>query len=390
MTTGKNRIAIISSSATALVIFRGPLIEEMCKRGFTVGAFAPDFTDDLKVAVARCGAQPIDYRLERTGRSVGNDLISVVDLSRLLLRYRPDIVLSHFMKPVIYGTIAATLAKVPHRYAMIEGLGFAFTETGERSWSKRGLKSLMQMLLRVALRCAERVVFLNEDDRLELVRAGIAAADRSVVLGGIGLRLIDFPFVETSGEGPPIFLMIGRLLKEKGVFEFVEAARTVRTFHPNARFILVGGADPKPGSPTTQQLRSWIDEGLIEWPGMVEDVRPYLRQSTTFVLPSYREGLPRSTQEAMAIGRAVITTDVPGCRATVDHGLNGLLVPPRDPAALAEAMIRLAADRPLAIAMGRRSRQMAEAQFDVDKVNDRLLGFITPPEPASFFESVKH
>jgi glycosyltransferase involved in cell wall biosynthesis len=123
--------------------------------------------------------------------------------------------------------------------------------------------------------------------------------------------------------------MIGRLIKEKGIAEFVAAARLVRASCPDARFILLGGVDPKPGSPDEDEVRGWVEEGLIEWPGIVVDVRPYIRQSTVYVLPSYREGVPRSTQEAMAIGRAVITTDVPGCRATVDHGVNGLLVAPR-------------------------------------------------------------
>jgi glycosyltransferase involved in cell wall biosynthesis len=280
------------------------------------------------------------------------------------------------MKPVIYGTIAAALAGVPRRYAMIEGLGFAFTDTGERSLKRRSLRMLMQGLLRIALRRAERVIFLNNDDRNELVEAGVVATGRSVVLGGIGLQLSDFQFTHTPTEGPPVFVMIGRLLKEKGVFEFVEAARIVRQHHATARFILVGGADPKAGSPTGPQLQSWIDEGLIEWTGVVADVRPYLREATTFVLPSYREGVPRSTQEAMAIGRAVVTTDVPGCRATVEPGVNGFLVPSRDGLALAQSMNRLAGDRALAITMGARSRQIAEERYDVNIVNDRLLGFI--------------
>lgn len=372
----QRRIAIISSSAAALSNFRGPLIEEMARRGFAVGAFAPDFTPALKAAMTACGAQPIDYRLERTGTSLRRDLASVVDLARQLRRYRPEIVLSHFMKPVIYGTIAATIARVPHRYAMIEGLGYAFTDTGERSLRRDVVRTIMQRLLRIALRRADRVVFLNDDDRDELVGARIAPAHRSVVLGGIGLKLGDFVFDRPAADGPPVFLMIGRLIREKGVLDFVEAARLLRPRHPDARFVLLGGLDPKPDALSHAQVQRWVDEGIIEWPGEVNDVRPHLREATVYVLPSYREGVPRSTQEAMAIGRAVVTTDVPGCRATVEPGVNGFLVAPRDPAALAAALGHLADDRALALAMGSESRRIAEARFDVDKVNNRLLGFM--------------
>ena len=370
------RVAIISSSATALVLFRGPLIEEMNRRGYTVAALAPDYTDESRAAIVNCGAEPIDYPLERKGTNLRDDLSSVVALVRILSNHRPGIVLSHFMKPVIYGTLAASMARVPHRYAMIEGLGFAFTDTGERSLAKRALRKAMQTLLRVALRGAKRVIFLNDDDRRELVSAGVAPAERSVVLGGIGLPLTEFAFAPPRTEGAPVFLMIGRLIKEKGIAEFVAAARLVRASCPDARFILLGGVDPKPGSPDEDEVRGWVEEGLIEWPGIVVDVRPYIRQSTVYVLPSYREGVPRSTQEAMAIGRAVITTDVPGCRATVDHGVNGLLVAPRDAAALAEAMLQLAADPLRGARMGRESRRIAEERFDGVVVNERLLGFM--------------
>lgn len=234
----------------------------------------------------------------------------------------------------------------------------------------------MQTLLRLALWQTEKVIFLNDDDRDELVAAGIASSRRSIVLGGIGLQLQTFPFVPVSMTSPPVFLMIGRLILEKGVLDFVEAARRVRAMRPEARFVLVGGLDPKPGSLTQEQVKAWVDEGIIESPGETDDVRPYLRECTAYVLPSYREGVPRSTQEAMAIGRAIITTDVPGCRATVEPGVNGLLVPPRDPAALAAAMIALADDRARVRAMGEQSRRIAEARFDVDRVNDRLLAIM--------------
>jgi glycosyltransferase involved in cell wall biosynthesis len=185
-----------------------------------------------------------------------------------------------------------------------------------------------------------------------------------------------FAHADVPDVQPPTFLMIGRLILEKGVIDFVEAARRVRFACPGVRFVLVGGLDPKPGSLTKEDVRAWVAEGIIEWAGEVGDVRPFLREASAFVLPSYREGVPRSTQEAMAIGRAVITTDVPGCRVTVRDGVNGFLVPPRDPEALARAMMRFVHDRELAVTMGAESRRIAEADFDVHVVNARLLGYM--------------
>ena len=373
------RIAIITSSAASLVLFRGALIEALVQRGLTVLALAPDFDEGLCAEIRRMGALPIDYDLERTGTSLRQDIASTGQLTGLLRRHKPDGVLSYFMKPVIYGTLAARFAGVPRRYAMIEGLGYAFTDIGISSVRRKVLKATMQVLLRVSLRQARRVIFLNADDRGELVAAGIVKEGRTVVLGGIGLKLADFPPADVPREGPPVFVMISRLILEKGVFDFVEAARRVRREHPDARFLLVGGLDPKPGSMTREQLHALAAEGLIEWPGEVGDVRPFLREATAFVLPSYREGVPRSTQEAMAIGRAVITTDVPGCRATVRDGVNGFLVPPRDPGKVAEAMMHFVRDRSLAVVMGGESRRIAEREFDADIVNRRLLGYMDVP-----------
>jgi Glycosyltransferase len=173
---------------------------------------------------------------------------------------------------------------------------------------------------------------------------------------------------------PVTFLLAARLLREKGIVEYAEAARLVRSRHADARFILLGGLDTNPGGLRRDEIDAWVSEGVLEWPGHVPDVRPWLARASVYVLPSYyREGVPRSTQEAMAMARPVITTDAPGCRETVIDGRNGFLVPPRDPMSLAEAMERFVLDPELIVSMGEESRRIAEERFDVKRINRRMM-----------------
>jgi len=366
-------IAIVSSQAFSIVNFRASLIEALVRTGAKVYAFAPDYTDGLRGKVTALGAIPIDYELSRTSIDPVKDLRAIIELRRNLRRLRPDVALTYFVKPVIYGSIASRLAGVPRRAAMIEGLGFVFMDDPRAtSLRRRALRVVVSAMYRFALRLNHRVFFLNSDDLDELVQARIVNPQVTVQLDGIGVDLEHFCPMPPPG-GPVIFVMVARMLREKGVYDFVDAARRLKAESPHLIFRLVGDIDPNPGSIDRKELMKWHDEGLIEWTGHVEDVRPHLQSATAFVLPSYREGLPRSTQEAMACGRAIVTTDVPGCRDTVVDGINGYLVPPRDPSALAAAMSRLAARPSTAAEMGVQSRQMAERRFDARAINRRIL-----------------
>lgn len=366
------RLAIISNQAFSLVNFRGYLIRELVAAGVEVYALAPDYDDRFRGEVRSLGAVPVDFSLARTGMNPLRDGLDLLRLTNLLRRIRPDATLGYFIKPVIYGTIAAWLAGVPRRYALIEGLGYVFTESGAKeSWRRVVLCWIVSALYRAALKRAERVFFLNDDDISEFVEKGIVDQDKTVKLGGIGVDLDEWRPLPPSMQ-PLTFLLAARLLREKGIVEYAEAARRVKRRYPNVRFVLLGGLDPNPGGLTQSEVEGWVREGLLEWPGHV-DVRPWLAQTSVYVLPSYREGVPRSTQEAMAMGRPVITTDAPGCRETVEHGRNGFLVPVRDPRALAEAMLRFIEQPELIESMGRESRRMAEERFDVYKVNAVML-----------------
>lgn len=375
-------IALITSNAGSLANFRAPLIEALVRAGVKVWALAPDFDAETRRRVEAAGATAVPIRLDRTGMRPLRDVADAVRLTATLKRLRPDAVFSYFIKPVIYGSLAARRARVPHRFALMAGMGYVFTpsETG-LSRRRRLLRSLVSVLYRRGFAACERVFFHNADDRAEMVGAGLLPMDKAVLLSGTGIDLDRFQPAAPVLQ-PLRFLLIARLLREKGIEEFVEAARRLRPHHPEMEFHLVGGLDPNPGGLPRERVQAWADEGLIHWHGHLHDVRPQLARSSVYVLPSYREGKPRSTQEAMAMARPVVTTDAPGCRDTVDEGVNGFKVPVRDAAALAEAMARFARDSSLIAAMGAQSRRLAEERFDVRKTNEIILatmGLGPPP-----------
>jgi len=365
-------LAIISSQAFSLVNFRGRLIADLVAQGDRVYALAPDYTDDFLAQMRELGAIPVEFELTRTGMSPWRDLLDMMKLTVLLRQLKPDVTLCYFIKPVIYGTLAAWMARVPHRVAMIEGLGYVFTTTGSKlSWSRVLLREGVSLLYRMALSRAHRVIFLNKDDIFEFLKLGLVDSSKISHLEGIGVDL-DYWTVVAPVPNPVTFLLAARLLREKGIIEFTQAATQVKKSHPQTRFILLGALDPNPGSLDAAQVKQLVNHGIIEWPGHV-NLKPWMAQASVYVLPSYREGLPRSTQEAMAMGRAVITTDVPGCRETVIDGVNGYLVPVRDAAALGQAMLNFVNHPELIATLGSQSRRMAEERFDVNKINPQLL-----------------
>jgi glycosyltransferase involved in cell wall biosynthesis len=367
------RLAMISNQAFSLVNFRGPLIREMVSRGIIVYAFASDYDAQSKASVSAIGAIPVDYSLKRTGMNPLRDVMDMGALAFKLRAFKIDISFAYFIKPVIYGTLAAWLARVPDRFVMIEGAGYVFTESSQRlSFKRRVLRFLVTSLYRVGLSRARKVFLLNTDDKKMFIETAMTSADKICLINGIGLDLNHFQELPPNTE-PIAFILVARLLREKGIWEFVEAARKVKSLHPEITFYLIGDIDANPGSISEQQAQQWVEEGLLVWPGHVDDVRIWLAKASVFVLPSYREGLPRSSQEAMASGRPVITTDAPGCRETVRHGVNGFLVPVRDSESLAQAMLRFIAQPELIGEMGARSRQFAEENYNVQQINSIIL-----------------
>lgn len=368
------KLAIISSQAFSIVNFRGPLIVALAKKGVTIYALAPDYDDELRRRVTDLGAIPVDYGMARAGLNPVRDLGAVWDLTRTLRRIAPDATLGYFIKPVIYGSIAAWLAGIPRRYSLIEGLGFVFaTDPGARGVRRRLLREIVGRLYRFALARNRCVIVLNQDDIDTLADSGILDPHKAVLIPGTGVDLEHYRMTPIPLR-PLTFLLVARMLREKGVCEFVDAARAIKSERPDTRFVLVGGTDQNPGSVSARELDEWMKEGVIEWVGQVSDVRPWFAQASVFVLPSYyREGIPRGNQEAMASGRPVITTNWVGCRETVDDNVNGLLIPVRDTPALIAAMRRYLDEPDLVQQHGVAGRRLAEQRFDVREINRKFL-----------------
>ncbi|MEK7345074.1 MAG: glycosyltransferase family 4 protein [Pseudomonadota bacterium] len=370
------RILLVAGLADSLINFRGPLMAALQARGLDVHVAAPDMPSQNRTRqqLQALGLTVHEVPMARTGTNPLADLRTTWALWRLMLRIQPEKVLGYTIKPVIYGTLAAWLARVPQRFALITGLGYAFQGEGKRS----KLQALVQVLYKLALARANLVFFQNPDDLALFRQRGLLRQDSKVcVVNGSGVDLSRYdcrPLAATSkGVNEPSFLCIGRLLGDKGIREYAQAARIIKQRNPAVRFVLVGDIDSNPNSVSQTELDAWVAEGSIDYVGKLADVRPAIEACSVYVLPSYREGTPRTVLEAMAMGRAVITTDAPGCRETVVNGDNGFLVPVKSADALAAAMEHFIQEPGLAQRMGQRGRQLAENKYDVHKVNAVML-----------------
>lgn len=368
------RFLLIAGFADSLIAFRKPLIEALLSKGLTVHVVAPGLTTNVEMMAElnKLGVVAHDIPMQRAGMNPVADLQTLLALWQLMRQLKPQFVLGYTIKPVIYGTLAAWLARVPKRFALITGLGFAFIseEDGQRS----KIRALVQGLYRAGLKHSHTVFFQNSDDealfrQLNIINSTIT----SCVVNGSGVDVAQFEVAPLSIENAPRFLLIARLLGDKGVREYVKAAQQVKQRYPEAQFDLVGWVDANPNTITKPELDSWIAAGTINFLGRLSDVRPSIGDCSVYVLPSYREGTPRTVLEAMAMGRAIITTDAPGCRETVVDGDNGFLVPIKDADALAQAMLRFIEQPQLMAQMGQRSRIIAEEKYDVHKVNAQML-----------------
>ncbi len=302
------------------------------------------------------GVERIPIAIDRAGLNPLTDLRLFTRYRSLLKRLRPAAYLSYTIKPNIYGSLAAASLGIP-ALPNVSGLGTAFIRGGP-------LQALVTRLYRIGFARAQVVFFQNEEDRALFVERKIVRVDQARVLPGSGVDLEHFAPAPLP-EGSPTFLFIGRLLRDKGVVEFVEAARSLRGEYPDARFQLLGGLDEGNRTAIRQsELDSWLAEGIVEHLGTTDDVRPYLAAATAIVLPSYREGLPRSLLEAAAMARPLIASDVPGCRDVVEDGVNGYLSVVRDADSLAAAMRRLAQlPRAQQLAMGEAGRRGVQERF---------------------------
>lgn len=353
------KVIVISRCAWTLFNFRLSLIrsiEAAHARVIALGAGGDGYEEKLREQGVEFHAIPIAPR----GLSPFADLLLVLRLIREFRRERPDVVHCFTIKPAIYGTLAAWLCGVPVRVVTVTGLGHSFTTAG------KSLASLVRALYRAALRHAHRVYFQNREDQALFTHAGLVSLDKTRLVAGSGVDVQKFapvPLPWTRGA-PPRLLMISRLIREKGVLEFAQAASIVARRHPLVQFVLLGGEDARNPTALTAAELAEVQRCGVRWLGETHDVRQYIAESDVIVLPSYREGLPRSLLEAGAMARPVIATDTVGCRDVVVDAVTGYLVPVMDAAALASAIIRLLEDREQAVSMGLAARARIVANFD--------------------------
>ena len=373
------KFLIISSFLPSVLNFRGKLLEAIHQQGYEIHIISPDLAlfENEQQKLESLGYYVYEVPMQRTGTNPIVDLKTLLTTYSLIKKIKPDYVLSYTIKPVIYGTLAAWLAKVPYRFALITGLGYAFQNVehgGKRSFFQKIVHGLYQQ----ALSHSHKVFFQNPDDLklfqdLKLLQPNLP----TVVVNGSGVNVADFnvlPFPVDVQNNPKLsFLLIARLLGDKGVREYAEAAKLIQRQHSEVEFHLVGWIDENPAAIQQSELDTWVaDAGLKYW-GKLSDVRPAIAESSIYVLPSYREGTPRTVLEAMAMGRAIITTDAPGCRETVIQGENGFLVEVKSVTSLVDAMQEFIDKPELIEQMGQRSREIALHKYDVHQVNRHMM-----------------
>lgn len=372
------KIFIIGNVSSMMINFREELIKLLVSKGHDVYCLVSDYNEKSRKKIISLGAKPLDHTLNTKGLNPFKDLIATYDLVKLFRQYRPDVVFSFFVKPVIFTTIAAKIARVPRIVGMIEGLGGAFTvhKNGQTKKAKI-IKTIQVLLYKISLPSLDELIFLNNDDKKDLIDRFDIKVKSINILGGIGVDLDKFSYTKTPID-PINFIFIARLLAEKGIFEYLEAAKIVKEKYKDVKFYIFGSFDEhNPFGLTQEELKPYLDSDVVIYPGFVNDIKERIVNSSIFVLPSYyREGVPRSTQEAMAIGRAVITTNSVGCRETVEDGVNGFLVPPFDSKILAQKMTYFIQNPDMIVQMGIESRKIAEVKFNINEKNERLAKII--------------
>ena len=361
------KFVLISPKNRTVYNFRGDLIKEIIARSYEVIVTGPDQTDVDKIEAL--GARFHEIPMNKTGTSVLDDIQYCRALTAFLKKEKPDATLSYTVKPCVYGSMAAKRAGVKNITSLVTGGGYTFIAT---SLKARTLGVIVRMLYRIGFEKADHVIFQNQDDLNEFCEKGLVRREKCSFVNGSGVNLGHFeqrPMPET-----PVFFMLSRLLKSKGVGEYLEAARIVKAKHPEARFCILGKYEiAMQDALERDYVETFIRDGIIERFDETSDVRPYYSMCSVYVLPSYREGTPRTVLEAMAMGRPIITTDTQGCRETVRDGQNGFLVPVRDVRAVADRMCWFI-EHPDAIAvMGQNSLEYVKKKFDVNKVNTDMI-----------------
>ncbi len=364
------KVIVISPKNRTTYNFRGNLIRDIISRGHEVIVIGPD-KDNLD-KIEALGVKFVEIPMQKNGMNPMADIRYAKKLYNVFKNEQPDVTFGYTVKPVIYGAIAAKLAGVQHKVSMVTGLGYVFTSQSRKA---KLLRVVVSLLYRIGFMCADTVIFQNGDDRNQLVNAGLLKETKCETVSGSGVDLEAFQ----KADFPPqiTFFMLSRLLKSKGVAEYLRACEIVKEKYPAVKCTLLGRYEyDMQDAIDKQYVEDLIGRGVVQRFEETDDVTPYYRNCSVYVLPSYREGTPRTVLEAMAMGRPIITTDAPGCRDTVKDGETGFLVPIQDIHTLAERMIAFIEDPSLISRMGNAAHNLCCEIFAVEKINKKMLSFL--------------
>ena len=360
-------ILIIGAVPESITNFRGDLIRKFVSSGHNVTAMASKTSKEISKNIEKTGATFVSYSINRNRINIISDFISFITILKTFSIIKPDIVLAYTIKPIISTGIASLYFKKVKFYALITGLGYVFQPS---NLFRTLLKRIIYLLYFISLRPAKKIIFQNYSNMDYMINRNIVKKENCSVVLGSGVNLKYFS-IEDFNSGPTTFLLIARLLKEKGIREYIQSAKSIKRKYHDVKFMLVGGEDPSLDSISVKDIKSLDSKNIIEYYGEVEDVRPYIQRCHIYVLPSYHEGMPRTVLEAMSMGRPIITTDAPGCIDTVENNKNGFIINSRDSSQLEEKMIWFIKNRERWVEMGKKSRYIAKKVFDVDKINDQ-------------------
>ncbi len=360
------KILILGTVPNDLLNFRSDLIKDFKKKGHDVIASSSALDSNSAIHMKKLGISYEEIFLNRHGLNIVGDIRTLFNLLKLQAEQNPNLVLAHGIKLVIWGGISARIRNIPF-FALITGLGFAFQG---KSFKRKLLTKLVTFLYKIALKNSQAVIFQNKDNRDLFIEKGIVNPSKTHIVNGSGVDTKKFYFIKQP-KTDVSFLLVSRLLGEKGIREYAAAAKIVKEKFPKIKFELVGAEDASLDAIPIEEVNSWSN--YVDYKGSTSDVRPYIEKCHVYVLPSYHEGLPRSTLEAMSMGRPVITTDAVGCKDTVDEPLNGFKVPVGSSKELAEKMIWFIENKDKIHEMGSESRIIVEKKFDVRSVNQDML-----------------
>lgn len=367
------KILITTVLTEAFYKSRQELILELLKIGYEVILVGPENDPKVKEIFNTPKVTYYQTNIERTGLNFFQDIKTIMSIIQIIKKEKPTITYSFGgAKAVIYTAIASDFCKVRKKYSMVNGLGSIYRGTGIKN---RIVKFIMNILFRYSLKRVDGVLFQNRDDLNVFSELKLVNINRTLIVNGSGVNLSKFPYSEPTTKNLT-FLFVGRLLKDKGIYEFIELAKKFKNSPKDIKFVIVGGFDTNPTSVKEHEMNKWVKEGLVKYVGKVNNVVDYYKNCSVFILPSYHEGTPRTSLEAMAVGRPIITTDAPGCRETVINGKNGFMVPIRDVDSLIDKVEYFIDNPNMVKVMGLESHHLAKDKYDVKKVNHSILNYL--------------